>query len=173
MTATGTVAQISDFATNTAFSAWALANDFLIILIPLAILLLFAWYAGSGPFVSLLLSLYAAYAIYVVFPYMSFFPTEPPITAFATHAGLYAVLAFVFYLILRRIVVSDFLYIGGFGLIILAFLGAAFLIAVASQIFLVSSFYQFTPEIAVLFASKQYFFWWFSAPAIGLLFLAR
>ena len=172
MTATGTIAQVSTLTTHTAFSVWAMAGDYLIILFLLIALFLFAWYVGRGSFVALLLSSYAAYAVYVVFPYMSFLPTTPPLTAFLAHAGLYVGFVLLFFIILRRVIASDFLSIGNFGLIILAFLGTVFLIALASNVFLISSVYQFTPAIVSLFPSK-YFFWCFSAPAIGLLFLAR
>jgi len=172
MVATGTIVQMSTLATHTTSSILAIADNFLVALILFLALFFFAWYVGRGPFVALLLSFYAAYAIYVFFPYTSFLPTTPALTAFLAHIGLYAAFTFVFYLILRRVIVSDFLYIGMFGLIVLSFLGAGFLIAIASQIFSVTSFYQFTPAIISLFPS-EYFFWWFSGPAIGLLFLAR
>jgi len=171
--ATGSIAQISTLATHTAFSAWSLANDFLIVLVLLGAFFLFAHYVGRGPFVALLLSCYAAYALYAVFPYASFLPATPPSTSFFAHSGLYAGFVLVFYLILRRVIISDFLYVGTFGIVILSFLGAAFLIALASHIFLVTSFYHFTPAVTALIAPSQYFFWWFSAPTIGLLFLAR
>jgi len=172
MNATDGIAQVSTLATNTAMSVWSVANDFLIVLILLAIFFLFAWYVGRGPFVALLISLYAAYAPYIIFPYTSYLPTTPPLMAFLANVGLYAVFVFIFFLILRRVIVSDFLYIGLFGLIILSFLGAAFLIALASNVFLIAPIYQFTPAITALFPT-QYFFWWFAAPAVGLLFLAR
>ena len=173
MTATGTVAQMGTLATHTALSVWTVANDFLILLIPLIILFLFAWYVGRGPLVALLLSFYAGYALYAIFPYFSFFPVAPPMTAFLSHVGLYAVLVFLFYLVIRRVVVSDFLYIGPFGLVLLALAGTVFLVALASHVFLIGSLYQFTPQVAALFVPDKFFFWWMSAPIIGLLFFAR
>ncbi|MFA6278923.1 MAG: hypothetical protein WCS97_02530 [Candidatus Paceibacterota bacterium] len=172
MNATGTIAQVSTFATQTAFSAWALANDFLIVLVLFVLLFLFAWFVGRGPFVALLLSLYAGYAVYSVFPYIPFLPTTPAMTAFLAQVGIYAAFVFIFYLILRRVIVSDFLYISAFGLAVLSFLGAAFLVALASHTFSLASVYQLTPALSGLFI-PSYFFWWFSAPAVGLLFLAR
>lgn len=171
MTATGTIAQVSAIATSTAFSAWALANDFLIVLVLFAVLFLFAWFVGRASFVALLLALYASYAVYTVFPYTSFLPTTPPITALLAHASLYAVFIFVFFLILRRMISSDFLYVSAFGLAALSLLGAGFLIALASHAFSLTTIYQLTPALAGLFITK-YFFWWFTGPAIGLL-LAR
>ena len=159
--------------TATAFSVFATANDFLILLILFAVLFLFAWFVGHGSFVALLLSLYGAYAVYIAFPFKSLLPATPALTALLAQAGVYAAFAFVFFLILRRVIVSDFLSIGIFGLIILSFLGAAFLIAVAAHVFSVSSLYTFTPAVAELFASPDYFFWWFVAPAAGLFLFAR
>ena len=164
---------MSTLATHSALTAWSFASDFLIVIILLSVFFLFAWYVGRGPFVAVLLAFYAAYALYAMFPYLSYLPTAPAMTALLAHVGLYAGLTLVFYIILRRVVVSDFLYIGIFGLIALSFLGAGFLLALAYHVFSVSSIYTFTPAISTLFAPQQYFFWWFVAPAIGLFFLAR
>jgi hypothetical protein len=173
MTATGTVAQVSTLATHTALSAWTITDNFLIVIILLVALFIFAKYIGRGAFFALLISFYAAYAPYVIFPYTSFLPTTPASTSILAHAGLYAALVIIFFIILRRVIASDFLYIGNVELIILSFLGAGFLIALASHVFLISSVYQFTPAISALFSPDKYFFWWFSAPAVGFLFLAR
>ncbi len=173
MSATEGIAQVNVLATSYAFTIWNTASDFLIILILLGAFFLFAWYVGRGPLVAVLLAFYCAYALYVAFPYASLLPTAPALTALLAQAGLYFGLSFVFYIILRRVVVSDFLYIGIFGLIALSFLGAAFLIALAYHVFPVADVYRFTPAIDLLFAAKAYFFWWFAAPAVGLFFLAR
>ena len=171
--ATEGIQQVSTLATNTALSVWNSASDFLIILILFSMFFLFAYYVGRGPFVALLLAFYCAYALYAMFPYMSYLPTAPAMTALLARIGLYVAFSLAFYIILRRVVVSDFLYIGIFGLISLSFLGAAFLLALAYHVFPVANVYDFTPAIDLLFASKTYFFWWFTAPAIGLFFLAR
>lgn len=170
--AVNSVAQMSTLATHTAMSAWSWAGEYLVIIVLLAVLFLFAWYIGHGPFVSLLLSFYAAYAVYSVFPFMSSLPSSPASTAFFAHIGLFVVFAFIFFLILRRVIISDFMHIGIFGLAILSFVGAGFLIALASHAFNLSSFYHLTPSIAALFP-KGYFFYWFSAPAVGLFIFAR
>ena len=167
------LSNVSALATHTALSAWSSASDILIILILLAVLFIFAYYVGRGPFVAVLLAFYAAYGVYAAFPYMSYLPTAPESTALLAHVGLYLALIILFYIILRRVVVSDFLYIGIFGLIVLSFLGAAFILALAYHVFPITSVYHFSSTIDLLFAPKEYFFWWFSAPAIGLFFLAR
>lgn len=173
MTATGTIAQIGALATSTALSTWGVAGDFLVVILLAAIFFLFAWYVGRGPFVALMLSFYGAYALYAVFPYQSLFPSEPAMMALLAHVGAYFALALAFYLILHRVIVSDFLYIGTFGLVILSLLGAAFLIALAYHVFPVADVYRFAPAIDALFAPAKYFFWWFAAPVVGLIFFAR
>ncbi len=173
MTAAEGIAQVNTLATNYAFTVWNAASDFLIILILFSVFFLFAWYIGRATLVSVLIAFYAAYAIFVAFPYDSLLPTAPALTALLANIGLYAGLTLAFYIILRRVVVSDFLYVGIFGTIILAFLAATFLLALAYHIFPVASVYNFTPAVDALFAAKAYFWWWFVGPAIGLFFLSR
>lgn len=173
MSATEGIAQVNTLATNTAANIWNFGSDFLIILVLVAFFFGFAWYVGRGPFVGIILSYYGAYAIYVAFPYEHYLPQAPALTALLAHVGLYVALGFAFYIILRRVVVSDFLYVGIIGLIILAFLASAFLIALTYHVFPITSIYEFTPAIDALFAPKEFFFWWFVAPAVGLFFLAR
>ncbi len=173
MNATQGLAQVNTLATHTALTVWNGMSDFLIVLILVSVFFLFAWYMGRGPLVAVLLAFYCAYALYIVFPYMSYLPTAPAMTALLAHIGVYLGLSFLFYIILRRVVVSDFLYVGIFGLIALSFFGAAFLLALAFQVFPVADVYRFTPAVDLLFAPKAYFFWWFVAPAVGLFFLAR
>ncbi len=173
MNATQGLAQVNTLATHTALTVWSGASDFLIILVLFGMLFVFAWYFNYGQLVALLLAFYAAYAIYLVFPYQSLLPSAPALTALFAHIGLYTAFALVLYFILRRVIVSDFLYISLVGVIALSFFGAAFLIALAYHAFGVTDVYRFTPAVDLLFAPDKYFFWWFSAPAIGLFFLAR
>lgn len=154
-------------------SVWNSASDLIIMLVLVVLLFLFAYYVGRGPFVAVLLSLYCSYAVYALFPYMSYLPTAPAVTALLSRLGLYTALVVIFYIILRRVVVSDFLYIGIFGLIALSFLGAALLIAMAYHIFPIADVYHFSATIDQFFKPDAYFFWWFVAPAVGLFFLAR
>ncbi len=167
------MAEVNNLATQTALSAWNVAGDFVIVIVLVAALFLFAYYVGRGPYVAALLALYAAYALYNVFPYMSFLPSGPPVTSTLAHIALYLVLSILFYIIMRRVVVSDFLYIGIFGLTVLSLLGAGFILALAYHTFGVTEVYHFTPAIDLFFAPAKYFFWWFVGPAIGLFFLAR
>lgn len=167
------IAQVTAVAAPIAINAWNAVSDFLIILVMVLVFIMFSRYVGRGPFVGVLVSFYTAYALYIAFPFMSFLPSAPAITAVATHIGLYLGLVFLFYIILRRVVVSDFLYIGSLSLMLLSFTAAAFLLVLAYQVFDITSVYRFTPAIDMLFAPKELFFAWFVAPAVGLFFLAH
>jgi len=173
MPTTTSLTEVTALATNTANSAMNIASDFLIVLILLAVLILFATRVGRGPFVASLLAFYAAYALYAAFPFMAYLPSAPPVTSVLAHIGLYIGLSIAFYIIMRRIVVSDFLYIGLIGILLLSVLACGFIFALAYNTFAISTVYQFTPAIDMLFAPPQYFFWWFISPALGLFFVAR
>lgn len=151
----------------------AFASDFLVVLVLVASLFFFSRYAGRGRFVAFIVSLYTGYALYKVFPFANYLPSAPAITALTSDLALFSALCIAVYVILRRIVVSDFIYIGTIGLIILSFLTAGFLLALAYQVFPVRDVYTFTPAIDVFFATKSYFFWWFIAPLVGLFVFAR
>lgn len=169
----GSLGQVSTLASSSALTFWAAINGFLVVIIPALVLFLFSRYIGRGPFVAILLALYAAYALYAAFPYVAVLPTAPAVTALATRLGIYAGLAFAFYIILRRVVVSDFLYVSVFGLALLSLLASAFLVALAYHVFPVSEVYHFNAALDPFFAPKQYFFWWFVGPAVGLFFFAK
>jgi len=173
MPAVGSLGTITTVATSSAITVWAAISGFLVLIIPALLLFIFARYVGRGQFVALLLALYASYALYATFPYTSVLPTAPAITALATRLGLYAGLALLFYIIMRRVVVSDFLYIGTVGLLILSLLGSCFLLALAYHVFPVSELYHFNPALDPFFGPKQFFFWWFAGPAVGLFFFAK
>ena len=173
MLASTSLAQVNAIATDTVSTAWVIASAFLILLVLTGLLFVYSWYIGGGPLMALLLSFYAAYALYIAFPYANLLPSAPPLTALLAHAGFYLAIVFVFYVVMRRIVVSEFLYIGVVGLLVLSFLGASFLVALGFHVFPVTTLYHFSPAISALFGPDKYFFWWFVAPAIGLFFLAR
>lgn len=167
------LAIFNPLATSSPLSAWGFASDFLVIFVLCGALFLFAWYVGKGPFIGLMISFYAGYALYSIFPYAAYLPTSPPAAALAASLGIYLGLTAVSYLVLRRTVVSDFVYVGFFGLAILSLLGTGLLLALAYHVFPVQEVHQFTPALNMFFAPREYFFWWFAAPLVGLFFLAR
>ncbi len=167
------ITQASALAINTAANAWSFASDFAIVIVLLVVLFMFCWYVGRGPFIALITSIYVGYALYALFPYLAVLPTAPALTALGAKLILFIALCVVSYLILRRTAASDFVSMSLFGQIMLALLGSGLIIVLLYQAFPTREVYHFTPILNTLFAPKEYFFYWFIAPLLGLFFLAR
>jgi uncharacterized membrane-anchored protein len=173
MDAIGGVADtITTYASQGASSAWVLAGNFLVLFILTLVMIGFSYKAGRGGIISLLVAFYAGYAIYIVFPY-----TDQIVGAGGTTATkaiisivLYGIATFLPFHFIQRLVGSGFGVLSFVPRFALSFLAAAFLLAVAYHVFQVSNVYEFPAPINSLFEPDRYFFWWFIAPLLGLLF---
>ena len=131
--------------------------------------------AAAGGIISLLLSFYAGYAIYLVFPYTDFIISAGgvPLLKAVLSVILFLLSILIPYLFINRLIK------GGYGVLsfvprfVLSFLAACFLIALAYHVFNVTHIYTFPEPMNSLFAPDQYFFWWFIAPLFGLFFLVH
>ena len=167
--------QVSNLATSGAANAWALVGNFLILVVLTVLMILFSYRAGKGGILSLLVAVYAGYAIYLVFPYTN---------AIVNAGGTPIIKAVVSVIIFIIATILPFHFIqrlvgGGFGVLsfvprfVLSFLAATFFMALAYHVFNVNHIYTFPEPMNTLFAPDQYFFWWFIAPLVGLLFLVH
>ena len=169
------VTNVSSLATSGVESAWLLLGNFLVLLVLTVIMIGFSYKAGRGGIISLTIAFYAGYALYIMFPY-----TEDILDAGGSSmvkavisVALYAAATFVPFHFIQRLTT------GGFGVLsfvprfVLSFLAAAFLLSLAYHVFHVSNIYTFPNPINSLFEPKEYFFWWFIAPLVGLLFLVK
>lgn len=156
--------------------AVSFATDFLAIIILFGVFFAIAWWRGMNVLASLIFSLYGAYALYIFFPYsetiLSWGSTS--LTTLTISLGLFAFFTAIFYFTLRRVVSADYI-LGGRHLAvgILSFFITTFIVVLAYHVFPVRDVYTFTPAIDSLFASKQFFFWWFVAPLVGLFIFTR
>jgi uncharacterized membrane-anchored protein len=166
---------VSVYATSGASSAWLFIGNFLILAILSGIMIGFSYRSGRGGIISLIVALYAGYAIYSVFPY-----TENIIGA----GGTKIIKAFISIILFGISVLVPYHFIqrltsGGFGVLsfvprfVLSFLSAAFLLALAYHVFHVNNIYTFPSPISNLFEPEGYFFWWFIAPLAGLIFFVH
>ena len=167
--------QVSNVATASATNAWALVGNFLILAVLTLIMIGFSYYGGKGGIISLLLSFYGGYALYLVFPYTN------TIIDTGTTPLLKALISVVIFLIAIFIpfIFTQRLLKGGFGVLsfvprfVLSFLSACFLIALAYHVFNVTHIYTFPEPMNSLFAPDKFFFWWFIAPLAGLFYLVH
>ena len=167
------LAQVNALATDTFGSVWHIASDFLVVIVIFSVIFFLAWRANRGFIISFTLSLYVAYALYSVFPYASLLPSTTPLVALFSAAALFVLITGIAFMVLHRAIVSDFISIGLLGLIVLSLLAAGFLLALIFHVLPIQAIYDFTPAVTSLFAPNEYFFWWFTAPLVGLFFLAR
>lgn len=167
--------QVTDFASHSAASAQVWAGNFLALLILFGLMLAFSYKAGRGGIISLLLAFYSGYAIYSLFPF-----TNAIVGAGGT-ALMKAIISIVLYGIATYVPFHFIqrLTTGGFGVLsflprfVLSFLAAAFLLALGYHLFHISNIYSFPEPLNTFFGPDQYFFWWFIAPLIGLIFLVH
>ncbi len=169
----GQLTQFYSQVGSTLSPAWIWVSSFLFLIILVGLLIGFARFMGNGPFIALIAALYVAYALYFAFPYLSFLPTGPALTALGARVALYLGFFIISYLLLRKVAASDFVNIGSVGLIIVSFLTAGFIFALAYQSFPVREVYHFSPSLDTLFATKEWFYGWFVAPILGLFFFAH
>jgi len=164
--------QVNTLAATGISSAWIFATNFLALLILTAIMIGFSYKAGRGGIISLLVAFYVGYALYIVFPYTSEIIDAGGSTVIKAGISivLYGILTFIPFKFVQRLVGNGFGVLSFVPRFALSFFAAAFLLAVAYHVFQISNIYTFPDPINGLFAPDRYFFWWFVAPLLGLLF---
>ncbi len=166
---------VSDFATAGLANAWLWVGTFLALVGLTIALLVFAMKGGRSGLISLILALYAGYAIYVVFPFTENIVSMggPQLIQAVVSMALFGAASFFPFILIRRITGGGFGSLTIFPNLILSFLTASFLLALGYHVFDISNIYTFPAPIDSLFAPKGYFFYWFMAPLLGLYFLAH
>ncbi len=169
------ILEIGSLATSFAGDAWLFGGNFLILIVLTIILLFFAMRGGRSALISLILSLYAGYAVYLVFPYTQSIVNiaDARIVQAFLSIVLYSIATIPFYIFIKRITGGGFGSLSVIQNFILAFLTAGFVMALAYHVFEVNNIYSFPDPLNQLFAPSGYFFYWFLAPLIGLYFLAH
>ncbi len=176
MDAAGNIADtVTQYASTGAASAWIYIGNFLILFVLTLVMIGFSYKSGRGGIISLLVAFYAGYAIYIVFPY-----TDQILAAGGTamvkaiiSIVLYGIATFIPFHFIQRLVGTGFGVLSFVPRFALSFFAASFLLAIAYHVFQVSNIYIFPDPINSLFAPDKYFFWWFVAPLLGLLFFVH
>jgi|CXWL01.1.fsa_nt_gi hypothetical protein len=166
---------LTSLATSLASDATVFIGNFLAFIVLIALLLIFALKGGRAKFFSLIISFYVGYALYTLCPF-----TNSIVSAGGTEfmkAGiaivLYLFASFISYLVVRRVSGGSYTSMHFLPLFILTLFTAGFLMALAYNLFAVSDVYDFSKSLDMLFAPKEYFFWWFLAPLAALFVFAR
>ena len=149
-------------------SLWGLVGNVFVFLLIVAALVVFSMRVGKAALLALILSLYIGYAVYSVFPFTALAGGTP-----IANVVIFLTMTVVAYLLVRRVGTSG---AGGtrtVPLIILCALTGGFVMALGYTTFDIDTVYSFPKTLDLLFAPKEYFFWWFVAPLVGVFALGR
>lgn len=152
----------------------AFVGNFLLLLVLAVALFFLALRAGRAILVSLILALYAGYALFSAFPYKEQLALgDTPFLNALSGLVLFGLFTLFPYLLLRRVSSSGNLRINPVALAALAFATGGFVLALGYQVLDIASLVPLTPALDALFAPDKYFFWWFVAPLAGVYFTTR
>lgn len=167
--------EISALATSAAGNVWLWAGNFLVLIILTIVLFAFAMRKGGAGLIALNLSLYAGYALYLVFPYRDAIIGIGinPMTQAVISIGLFILAIFIPFILTLRLTSQSFGALSILQNLLLSVLAAGFLMALAYHVFDISDIYRFSEPLNGLFEPEGYFFYWFVAPLVGVYFLAR
>ncbi|MBL1434426.1 hypothetical protein COB87_002585 [Candidatus Wolfebacteria bacterium] len=161
----------------TTANAGNFVNDFLLIIILVGLMLFFMFRSGRRGVVALTMAVYIGISLYELFPFKEMVleaAADSPMANLALMAIMLIALTTFPYIVLKRVVVTDFLgRLGIVFLLIVSFLLTATLLASAYHILPIREFYAFTPALDALFAPKEFFFWWFISPLVALFEMAK
>ncbi len=166
---------ITQVATHSAITAWAFVGNFLALLVLTIVLFLFALKSGRAAFIALVVSLYAGFALYSVFPYTEALTkgAGSPAAHSVISILIFGACSVVVYIVVRRIATSGFMHIHPIMLVILSFITAGFLLALGYHFFAIGKVLPLSATLDTYFAPSKYFFYWFIAPLVALFLFAR
>jgi len=152
--------------------------DLVVIAITLLILFVFSMHFGKRAIVALIFSFYIGLLTYLHFPYTErfLFFTETETQLFFSNAIVFITFVIVSYILLERVVYSDFPEKTYRRLIEAGLLSAAatlLLLAFSYQILPVTTLYNFGEPVDALFESSAFFFLWLVIPLAAVLLTTR
>jgi len=165
--------QITALATSSATSVWALIGNFIALLVLTVVFFVFALRAGRPAFISLVLSFYIGFGLFLVFPWKDQLMTGDGMTKAVAGLIIFAVLSILPYLILRRVNTMGHMHIQNIPLFILSFLAGGALLAISYHFLSLATILPATPPLLTYVVPTQYLFYWLIAPLAGFFFFAR
>ena len=156
----------------------AFSLDFIVIAITLFILFVFSMHFGKGAIITLIFSLYIGLLTYLHFPYIEqfLFFNETETQLFFSNAIIFIAFVIISYIILGRVVYSDFSEKTHEQLLEAGLLSAAatlLLLAFSYQVLPITTLYNFGEPVDALFESSTFFFLWLIIPLAAVLLTTR
>lgn len=170
-TITGYLAQATDFIQT--FSL-----DFIIIVVTLAALFTLSMHLGKGAIITLIFSFYVGLLTYLHFPYIErfLFFTENETQLFLSNAAIFLAFVIISYVTLSRVVYADFSEGAPERIFEAGLLSAAatlLLLSFSYQILPVTTLYNFSESVDLLFEPSNLFFLWLVIPLAIVILTTR
>ncbi len=165
--------QFTLLATSSATSVWALIGNFVAFLVVAAVFFVFALRAGRPAFISLVMSLYVGFGLFMVFPWKEQLMGGEAMTVTIAGLIIFGILTAIPYFILRKVNTMGHLSIGTLPLLILCLLASGALLAIGYHFLSLATLLPATPPLVTYVVPAQYLFFWLIAPLVGFIVVSR
>lgn len=165
--------QLTLLATSSATNVWALVGNFIAFLVLGVIFFIFALRAGRPAFISLVLSFYIGFGLFMVFPWKDQLMSGEAMSKTIAGLIIFVLLSALPYFIMRKVNTMGHLSIGTVPLFILCLLASGALLAIGYHFLGLATILPATPPLMTYVVPTQYLFYWLLAPLAGFLVLTR
>ena len=148
-------------------------SNFLALIILTVVLFAFAMKAGRASFISLVLSFYIGFGLFMIFPWKAQIIAGDGMTKAVAALLIFLVLSAIPFLVLRRVNTMGLMSIHALPLFGLSALSAGALLAVSYHYLNFAKILPATASIAEYVLPEQYLFFWLIAPLVGFFAFAR
>lgn len=165
--------QLASLAESGTSGVLPILMNFLALIVLTVVLFTFALRAGRPAFVSLILSLYVGFGLFMVFPWKAQIISGDGMTKAVASLLIFIGLSILPFLILRRVNTLGMARIHPLPLFGLSVLSSGALLAVSYHFMELSKILPATPPIAAYVVPEQYLFYWLVAPLVAFFIFAR
>ena len=165
--------QAAAVAQTSIMQVWSVAGNFVALIVLTLVLLAFALKAGRASFISLMLSFYVSFGLFMVFPWKAQLIQGEGSTQAAAAILIFFALAIVPFMILRRINTLSLMRIHPVPLTLLCAVSAASLLALSYRFLHIAKILPATPPLETYILPEQFLFYWLIAPLVGFFIFAK
>lgn len=165
--------QVAAIAQSSTSGILPIVMNFLALIVLTIVLFAFAMRAGRPAFISLVLSFYVGFGLFVVFPWREQLISGDGMTKAVAALLIFLALSAIPFLVLRRVNTMGTMHIHPLPLLLLSVLSAGALLAIAYHFLSLATILPATPSIALYVMPDKFLFYWLVAPLVGFLALAR
>ncbi len=165
--------QVSAIASTGATGIMPILMNFLALIVLTLVLFAFALKAGRASFISLILSFYVGFGLFMVFPWKEQLMSGDGTTKAVAAVLIFLALSAIPFLVLRRVNTMGLMSIHALPLFLLSALSAGALLAVSYHFLNLAKILPATQSLSTFILPEQFLFYWLFAPLFGFFVFAR